>query len=530
MKLYLSIAILALVLTACGRDVSEPHDPPTVLLGIDGGEWQVIDEMIAAGELPNFARVRREGAWGHLINPGMTTSPAVWTTIATGHFPREHGILDHVYPYHEEGARRPVTSELRQVPALWNVATHYGLRSIVIGYFVSHPPEPIDGIVVSSQAPTGADGSVYPEDALKLRNWRYRELRKSDGRERIWAPFFGWEYDPAQADDPDSPYRVAAATVLERRLEWRVVWDEFIRRAVRDLVDEPSDLFIAYYRIPDFMSHSLWKYYDPSVFEDKPGEEAMDLLGNAVRESYRFVDRALGDLLDAWGGEANILIVSDHGFGRAAAHKMNDPDAAVEYLSGDHRPNGILLATGPDIQPGQIEGLTTMEIAPTLAALLGVPVAGDLPGEVALDLLSPDYFADRPLQTVANYSHVTMPNRDFVLDSEVQQAEMEALKGLGYVGEGVDFDAAAAGGDYDFWAADERLIAGHIAGEIAYHLVRGNENLAEASFDLLRERRPEAAGRALNSMRHQLDRLEERLPPGALDPGPFERFLTEQVR
>lgn len=525
MKRHLSVAILALILSACG-----PGEPPTVLLGIDGGEWQVIDEMIAAGELPNFARVRREGAWGHLINPGKTTSPAVWTTFATGHFPRRHGILDHVYPYSGDGARRPVTSELRQVPALWNVATHYGLRSIVIGYFVSHPPERIDGIVVSSQAPTGANGSVYPEDALKLHNWRYRELRQSNGRERIWAPFFGWEYDPAQADDPDSPYRLAAATVLERHLDRRVVRDEFIRRAVRDLVDEPSDLFIAYYRIPDFMSHSLWKYYDPSVFEDKPDEQMMHLLGNAVRESYRFVDRALGDLLDAWGGEANILVVSDHGFGRAAAHKMNDPDAAVEYLSGDHRPNGILLATGPDIQPGQIEGLTTMEIAPTLAALLGVPVAGDLPGEVALDLLRPDYVANRPLQTVADYSHVTMPNREFVLDSEVQQAEMEALKGLGYVGEGVDFDAAAVGDDYDFWAAEEALIAGHIAGEIIYHLAQGNEGLAGESFALLLEHRPEAAPRALNMTRHHVDRLVERLPQGALDPGPFERFFTEHVR
>ena len=150
LSLKVILLILACVLVASG--CSGQKEPPVVMVGIDGAEWQIIDEMIADGELPNFAKIKSEGAWGHLINNGMETSPVVWTTFATGHFARTHGVLDHVFPFGGEGARRPVTSELRQVPALWNIATHYDLRSIVIGYFVSHPPEPINGVMVSSQA------------------------------------------------------------------------------------------------------------------------------------------------------------------------------------------------------------------------------------------------------------------------------------------------------------------------------------------------------------------------------------------
>ena len=520
------IALVVLTIVGCGqKDV-----PPVVFVGIDGAEWQVIDEMIADRELPNFARIKREGAWGHLINNGMTISPVVWTTFATGHFARQHGVLDHVYPYHGEGARRPVTSELRQVPALWNIATHYGLRSVVVGYFVSHPPEPIDGVIVSSQAPTGVEGSIYPENALPLETPRYKLLRNPDGRSSLWAPFFGWDYDPAQADDPESPYQVAAATVVERQLHRRIVRDEYIRRAVSDLAVEHSDLFIAYYRIPDLLSHSLWRFFDPDVFEYPPSEQEMEFFGDSVRQSYRFVDEALGDLLDAWEGKANVIIVSDHGFGRAATFKMEDVDARNKNLSGDHRADGIIMALGPDIQPGQIEGLTIMEIAPTLAALLDVPVAGNLPGRVATELLRPEFLERRPLKSVADYSDITVSNREVSLDHDVQEEEMNTLKGLGYVGEGVEFDVASISGEYDFWAADIKLVTGHIASEIVYFLIQGNIESAQNVLDLLEKHRPDMVARATNVAGHRFNGLMERLPEGVIDPQPFESFFLKNPR
>jgi len=521
MKRGCLIFACALCLAACGTR----QDPPTVLVGIDGGEWQVIDEMIAAGELPNLARIKREGAWGHLINNGMENSPVVWTTIATGHFARQHGVLDHVFPFGGDGPRRPVTSELRRVPALWNIATHYGLRSIVVGYFVSHPPEPIDGIIVSSQAPTWEKGAIYPEDALPLEEWLYQELKNPGVRSGIWQPFFGWNFDPAQAEDPESPYRAAADIVVGRDLAGRIVRDEFLRRAVHTLTDEPSDLFIAYYRIPDLVSHLLWKYYDPQAYESPPSKEEMEWFGESVRQSYRFVDQALGGLIKGWDGEANIIIVSDHGFGRAAAHKMEAGNEQVKHLTGDHRPDGIILATGPDIEPGQIEGLTIMEIAPTLAALMELPVAGELPGNVATGLLREGFLTDHPIQSVADYSFVAMPHGEVTLNHAGQEDEMNTLKGLGYVGEGVEFDVTSTAGEYDFWAADEPLVAAHMSSEIFYYLLRGETDLADEALDLLLQHRPDAAWRALVFTEHRFASLREGLPQGILDASTFESFF-----
>ncbi len=527
MKHLIVLALVALTLSACGGS-GQDSEPPTVLVGVDGGEWQVIDQMIADGELPNFAKIKNEGAWGHLINNGMEVSPVVWTTFATGHFARQHGVLDHVFPFDGEGARRPVTSELRRVPALWNVATHYGLRSIVVGYFVTHPAEPIDGVMVSSQAPILAPDSLYPEDALDVQSHYYSDLLNPALNNHIWAPYFGWDYDRAQADDPESPYQVAAATVRERALDARVVRDEFLRRAVAELSEQPSDLFIAYYRIPDFMSHSLWRYYDTEAFADNPpSEEELEWFGESVPQSYRFVDQALGELMEFWDGKANIVIVSDHGFGRAADAKMEDENARVKYLSGDHRANGIVLATGPDIQPGEIEGLTIMEIAPTIAAMMGVPVSGELPGEVAYDLFKPEFFDNNPIKSVADYSQVEIPLRNVVLDQQVQEEEMDALRGLGYVGEGVEFDVSSAAGEYNFWGASERLVAGHIASEVMYYLLKGDTESAEFAYGLLEENRPDAVRRTWAYVWHKTDMLKQRLPEGSVDFTAADAFVEK---
>ncbi len=526
MRKFWLITLLGALVAGCSPD----SEPPAVLVGIDGAEWQIIDEMIADGELPNFARIRDEGAWGHLINNGMETSPVVWTTFATGHFAREHGVLDHVFPFGGKGARRPVTSELRQVPALWNIATHYGLRSTVIGYFVSHPPENINGVMVSSQAPTWVEGAIYPPGALPLDSRRYLALLDDDVRRRVLAQYFGWEFNRDQAEDPDSPYQLAAATVVDRSLDRRIMRDEFLRRATEDLARQPTDLFITYYRIPDILSHSLWMYYDPGAYENPPTPQQMAWFGDSVRQSYRFVDRALGELLEAWGGKANMIIVSDHGFGRASSEKMASPDERTQFLTGDHRPDGIIMAHGPDIQPGRIEGLTIMEVAPTMAALLGVPVAGNLPGQIATNLITPGFFKRNPLKSVADYSEVELPNREISLDRDVQEDEMNTLKGLGYVGEGVEFDVASLSGEYDFWAANNRLISSHISSEIFYYLTQGDRELAQETFDELKLRRSDLVRRTLSIARTKFDILMDRLPAGAMDPAPFEAFFEANPR
>src|SRR5262245_10302880 len=55
-----------------------------ILLGFDSCDGDLVDELIRRGKLPNFARLRREGAYGLLESTQPLLSPIIWTSIATG--------------------------------------------------------------------------------------------------------------------------------------------------------------------------------------------------------------------------------------------------------------------------------------------------------------------------------------------------------------------------------------------------------------------------------------------------------------
>ncbi|GAC1471283.1 MAG: alkaline phosphatase family protein [Isosphaeraceae bacterium] len=71
--------------------------------------------------------------------------------------------------------------------------------------------------------------------------------------------------------------------------------------------------------------------------------------------------------------------------------------------TGDHRMEGIFLASGPALRPGARfapEGATLLDIAPTVLQILGVPVPGDMDGRVLTEVLDPS-LASLPLESTS---------------------------------------------------------------------------------------------------------------------------------
>ena len=92
--------LVILTVAACGpKPMDDPRDAAiqdvltkhpeaaktrVMILGFDGCDLDVIEPMVAAGELPNFKRAMAEGAFGRLRSEVPLLSPIIWTTIATG--------------------------------------------------------------------------------------------------------------------------------------------------------------------------------------------------------------------------------------------------------------------------------------------------------------------------------------------------------------------------------------------------------------------------------------------------------------
>jgi len=77
-------------------------------------------------------------------------SPMLWTSIATGQRPHKHGIHGFTEPAPDGRSLRPITVLSRKVKALWNILNQNGVRTNVVGWWPSHPAEPLNGVMISN--------------------------------------------------------------------------------------------------------------------------------------------------------------------------------------------------------------------------------------------------------------------------------------------------------------------------------------------------------------------------------------------
>ena len=439
-----------------------PSGQRLLLVGVDGGDWDYLDPLLARGELPHFAALKARGAWGRLKTFEPTRSPIVWTTIATGRRLQEHGIegftnlrlegvLQTLPPlrgvrnvgfltlYSQLRRRRkiyeaPVTSMARKVPAFWNIATAHGSPVNVVSWWATWPAEPVLGYVVSERTYyEPLDGDL----AAKLERVTYPEALYAEIAPRIMRPeqmsleegrrFGGFEAEEFEAMRKAPP---SARRDIASGLPYFYTMFETTRRLSLHLMQGGRKRFgvvpdtLLLFRLVDMACHTSLRHSE--LVKDHLGSSDNQLrkFGHVVTAAYREVDRALGDLLEAFGG-GNVVIVSDHGW--ALQSQGESPDYG-------HRkaPDGMFLAEGPAFQPGRVDGLSVFDILPLMLRLKDFPVAADMAGRVPEEVLRRDFLERHPLKRIATYGRredVTGAPGSAAVDAEM----LDRLRGLGYI-------------------------------------------------------------------------------------------------
>ncbi len=286
----LCLLAIAWVAGACAGEAEKAAPAgrrPFVVIGIDGAEWQVIEALWGAGELPAFRALAERGVRAQLAT-SYNSSPVIWTTIATGMRPEDHGIVDFVVP--TPAGDVPASSTLRRVPALWSMASRAHRKVAVLGWWASWPAEQVDGLVVSDRATRELPDRVWPPEALPRVLEAAAEAARAGG---------GFDSNPEASAQ-----------------------DRLMAHLGRQVVTEGYDLCLVYFRGVDIASHFYWKHWQPEAF---PGQrldpaELAELAGRIPGE-YVAVDRAIAAMLAAATPEPNVMVVSDHGF-RAAKKEI----------------------------------------------------------------------------------------------------------------------------------------------------------------------------------------------------------------
>ncbi len=427
------LASIAAGLPGTGRRV--------LVLGLDGLDWDLVLPWARQGRMPNLARLLATGTWGTLETLVPTLSPLIWTTIATGVAPDRHGILDFVERDPARNVMVPVTGRNRRVPALWNLASALGREVAVVGWWGSWPAERVRGVVVSDRLyytlTQGLTREVLREDLPDLVYPAERTAELVELRDRAVAET-DWRAVRYFMRVPEA--RFAAAVAAERGMDDPVDGFRRMLAATRTylgaglaLATAKPDLAMVYLEGTDTIGHLLAPYVAPPTLDVDPDEAA--LLVEAVPRYFEVVDRWLGRYLESYPlSEHTWLVVSDHGFKWSAGRPRGVSGTAGPTAPLWHELDAVFLAAGPGVERrGRVEEPASVyDLAPTVAALLGLPAdagwpGSPLPGCPAATLAPIDYAPLVPPESYRQEGGGVAP-----IDPEA----LAKLEALGYLGGG----------------------------------------------------------------------------------------------
>lgn len=460
------LLFIVLLVVACQRStgpdkparVAAPRAPQVaaprnvVVIGIDGATWYVIRQLAREGQMPNVDRLMKNGAWGDLQTMAPTVSPAIWTTIATGYSPERHGITDFATQIPDSGAMTLIGSTQRREAAIWNLASDAGISVGVVNWWATFPAESVkSGFVISDRANLRRRFGYQSVLALNDKN-----LGKVGQGETYPSELLPRILDVigANADVPPVAQRLLVdpmppeqqkelaghqTLVRDRRLsvlKFVMLQDHAALTAATVAIGsgQAPRLLLVYLSGLDAAEHQFWAYYEPHRYVKPPRPGDAKALGHVVPAYYRYVDFMIGELLKRVPKDATIMLVSDHG------HDANydwDPDAPIgeygKWTTGSHgnAPPGIILFSGPGVQPGAVRRTTIYDVTPTLLALVGLPASTDMPGRVITEAFTPEArvaLRFKPVDRKFQPRPVSAPTA-----ADVDPELLEKLRALGYI-------------------------------------------------------------------------------------------------
>ncbi len=359
-----------------------------LIVGWDAADWQIIDPLLAAGEMPNLKRLIDAGIRSDLATLEPKLSPLLWTSIATGRTPDLHGILNFVEPKPDGSGLRVASSTSRRVKALWNIASQSGLHAQVTGWYASHPAEPIQGSITSNlllEGDPGVRGAEWPiaRDCVHPPTLADAIAAARVGRADFLAAHLK-DILPKAQPTMHGDERVQS---LAKLMAVAASIDAAARAAMSA---QPWDLAMVFFETIDTVGHLFMQYRPPRM--KHVSDQDLRQFGQVMNAVYRWHDAALGRLLDTAGADTTVILCSDHGFHSGAHRPMLadlPPERRMEKEASWHRPLGILVASGPGIKPkANTIAASILDIAPTALTLLNLPTAADFGGRAIVEILT----------------------------------------------------------------------------------------------------------------------------------------------
>jgi predicted AlkP superfamily phosphohydrolase/phosphomutase len=454
-----AVAVAASVLPGAKEKTALSTRSPMFLFALDGLEWSVMAPLVERGKLPVIADLMKHGVYGYLATLQPTYSPVIWTSVATGKSPGDHGIRHFVFDDPGGKDKRYYSSGHRKTKAFWNILSDYDLTVHCVGWWVTYPAEPINGVMVTQTNSTrflknpelgmwkgtlikGLPDQVYPPE----RQNRVMDLlaEVDAGLDGIVEGIFGRRAHPADE----------FSQMIWDQTEWTFRADATYARVARDILEsgEPFDLMALYIGGIDVSEHRFWQYAFPEQFAHPPDPKQIENFGRVIEDYYVYADRLIGQMLALAPKNASVVIVSDHGM-RAVntAHVFRKEDRGVYRNSAHHldNPPGVIIASGGPFRSSFLEGAaadpldpaaiprlaSVLDVLPTILAVKGIPIGEDMDGKPVASIIDPGKLAPSGVRYVPTHDtpEWLAEQQTRIKRADDEKERLEQLRSLGYI-------------------------------------------------------------------------------------------------
>jgi predicted AlkP superfamily phosphohydrolase/phosphomutase len=382
-----------LTLPLFGQTQSTPKPRPhVVVVGVNGMELDVIRPLLLKGEMPNLARVIKNGAYGKLRTVSAPNCPRVYSTLFTSTKPEEHGVSGFIV-----GGITANTNMLKEEP-IWSILSKSGVTVGMANVPATFPVMPVNGYMISGMLTRGKNC----EDGVLCAP----RLSEVEGGDAVYPAAMKAELLKNVGDFYIDCERMPSAEQL-RGNETAVI-DAWLKK-VQLIRDQQTQLFD--YVLNTHPTEFTWL---AQSCEDRAGHWLYPIAPynvgynpkiNAVRtdafpDQYVAFDKVLGAILKHVDDNTYVFIVSDHGIKPLREFEETDPHAHMDhekttpviakhdFADGDDVP-GSFFAMGPGIKHDlRLMGFeaSVYDLAPTILHIYGIEQPKQMRGHVLSEI------------------------------------------------------------------------------------------------------------------------------------------------
>ena len=177
------LIILLLFNLSCAKGKATSPTKKVMVLGFDGMDPRILEDLLAQGKLPNFQLLKGGGDYRPLATSIPPQSPVAWSNFITGMDSGGHGIFDFIHrdpqtmiPYlstsRTESAKRTIhigdwvlplsggeVELLRNGKSFWEILEEHGIDTTIFMVPANFPPVETDGYSLSGMGTPDIQGT-----------------------------------------------------------------------------------------------------------------------------------------------------------------------------------------------------------------------------------------------------------------------------------------------------------------------------------------------------------------------------------